>query len=115
MKKGLSNELIPYVILVVSLVFISYFLMPKLKLISATPYVYEPDIYNVTEEGAGAYVLTEVFQEDWNVTVRANVSAESLTVVLKYVNLSITDPSGVIWLDNVNMTPVGIPCNDSLQ
>jgi len=115
MAKGLSKELTPYVILIVSLIFLTYFFFPQLKIISATPFVYEPDTYNVTEAGTGSYVLTSVFQTGWNVTVRANISANASVGAVSSVTLDITDPNSVVWLDDADMIPTGITCEDTTE
>jgi len=105
MKKGLSNEIVIYVTLIGSIVFLSWFLMPKLKLIAATPFVYEPETYNVT---GGVYIATEVFQSGWNVTVRANVTTEFTngTYSIDWVRIDITDSQSVKRVDQDSMTKV---------
>jgi len=101
LKKGLTHEIIPYIIFIIFIVFFSIFI-PKIRFIAATPFVYVPQTFNESS------VSITTFQVGNKVITRANVS-DNLNAT-RTANITINDTAGTLKVNSQWMTNMSISC-----
>jgi hypothetical protein len=104
MNKGLSREIVPYILLIISILYLSN-LLPEIKIIAATPFVFIPKTYNTSN------VEVSVFLIDNQVIVRANVTDSTASHPVRNATLNISNPNNLFNVYQRNMSQYGTITN----